>query len=102
MPQIDDAKTANARKIALGCGSTRLGRVYAEDGLDFEDEVTAMAQEYGVTVDEMRVKLLDANFGAKEEASPEVPDEEKEEETEERTARASGSNGKGRLEMIRG
>ncbi len=61
-PQTDPVKTANARKISLSCGTTTMGRIYAEDGLDFEDEVGAMAAEYGVTVDEMRVKLLESNM----------------------------------------
>lgn len=72
MPQIDNEKTANARKTALSCGSTRLGRIYAEDGLDFEDEVAGMAAEYGVTVDEMRQKLFDSNF-QKSGGAPGVP-----------------------------
>jgi len=36
-----------------------LGSIYAEDGLDFEDEVAAMAQEFGLTVDEMKARLLE-------------------------------------------
>ena len=61
-PQSDPEKTANARKTSLGCGVTSLGRVYAEDGLDFEDEIVAMATEYGVSTEEMRAKLMDSVF----------------------------------------
>lgn len=62
MPQIDTQKTASARKTALGCGATRLGSIYAEDGLDYEDEVQAMADEYGVPVEEMKRRLYDVNL----------------------------------------
>lgn len=62
MPQIDQEKTASARKTALGCGATRLGSIYAEDGLDYEDELTAMAFEYGVTVEEMKARLFAVNL----------------------------------------
>lgn len=62
MPQIDDAKTATARQTSLKCGATRLGRVYEEDGLDFDDEVALMAAEYGVTEQEIRQRLLDVNL----------------------------------------
>ena len=61
-PQSDPVKTANARKIALACGTATLGRIYGEDGLDYEDEIVVMAAEYGVTVEEMRVRLLDSNM----------------------------------------
>lgn len=62
MPKIDDQKTATARQTALGCGATRLGTVYAEDGLDFDDEVALMAVEYGVSEQEIRKRLLDVNL----------------------------------------
>jgi capsid protein len=62
MPEISEEETAKARQTALATGSTRLGAIYAEDGLDFEDELEAMAAEYGVSVDEMRTILLDANL----------------------------------------
>ncbi|OHB79593.1 MAG: hypothetical protein A2V98_11545 [Planctomycetes bacterium RBG_16_64_12] len=62
MPEISEEETAKARQTALRCGATRLGSIYAEDGLDFEDELEAMATEYGVTVDEMRRILLYATL----------------------------------------
>jgi lambda family phage portal protein len=64
MPQIDNQKTANARKIALSCGATSLGRIYSEDGLDFDDELPAMAEQYGVSVSQLKSKLFDAVFAA--------------------------------------
>lgn len=66
MPQIDDLKTAKARQTALSVGNTRLGLIYADDGLDFEDELPLMAAEYGVSVDEMRKRLLDCNLQLKQ------------------------------------
>ncbi len=59
MPQIQPKDTATARKTALSFGGTRLGLIYAEDGLDFEDEVKAMSEEFGVTVEEMKARLLE-------------------------------------------
>jgi capsid protein len=59
MPQIDQQKTATARKTAMSFGGTRLGSIYAEDGLDYEDEVAAMATEFGLTVEEMKARLLE-------------------------------------------
>jgi len=61
-PQIDEGKTANARKTNLQTGATSLRRVYAEDSYDFEEELEAMAEDYGVTVDEMRTILLKQNL----------------------------------------
>jgi len=83
-PQTDPVKTASARKTNLSDGTTTLGRIYAEDGLDFEDEVVAMAHEYGVTVEEMRVKLLDSNMqksGGGGAAPPDGKDEPDADET---------------------
>ncbi len=71
MPQIDDGKTATARKTALTCGATSLGRIYAEDGEDFEDEIVSMAEEYGVSLKEMRAILLKSIFSTKDEPKPE-------------------------------
>ena len=81
MPQIDDQKTATARKTSLSCGVASLGRFYAEDGLDFEDEVAAMAAEYGIDVEEMKARILDANFPKT--PAPEAPADEPSDEDEE-------------------
>lgn len=64
-PQIDDGKTASARKTDLSTGVRSLRRIYEEDGYDFEDELTAMAEDYGLPEDEMRALLLNANVGQK-------------------------------------
>ena len=103
MPKIDNQKTASARKIALGCGATSLGKVYSEDGLDFEDEVQAMAVEYGVPLEDMRQRLLDANLpvgGGKQQQQQqqEQPEPDEDQQDEERETRASfnrGGNGNG-------
>ena len=94
-PQIDDAKTAGARQTDLGTGVKSLRRVYAEDGLDFEDELPAMAQDYGVTVDEMRAVLLKKHFGGgtpEQEPPPSVEDQDQEDQEEMPPARANGVN----------
>ncbi len=61
-PQIDDEKTARARQTGLASGTTTLRAIYAEDGADFEDALVEMAEDYGVSVDEMRAKLFAVNF----------------------------------------
>lgn len=61
-PHNDPVKTATARKIALSTGTMTLGRIYAEDGADYEDALDEMAVEYGVSVDEMKRRILDANL----------------------------------------
>ena len=97
MPQIDDAKTAKARQTNLQTGQTRLGRTYAEDGYDFDDEVVAMATEYGISVDEMRAKLLEANFPkatVEDEPDDDEDDDEPDEPSNTPPAKASaGGNG---------
>ena len=68
MPEIDRLKTANARKVDLSCGATTLREIAAEDGVDFEERLQAMAEDYGVSVEVMRAKLFEALFQSK--ASP--------------------------------
>lgn len=61
-PQIDVEKVANARKTSLSYGGTSLRRIYAEDGLDVEEELAAMAGDLGITVDDLRAKIADVIF----------------------------------------
>ena len=61
-PKIDPLKTANARKVDLSTGTMSPSDVAAEDGDDFEDRLDRLASDYGLTVDEMRKKLLESNF----------------------------------------
>jgi capsid protein len=74
-PQIDDQKTASARQTALSTGTTSLRRIYNEDGLDLEDEMAAMAEDYGVSVEEIRRKLYEVNFQRPSVAPSSAPSE---------------------------
>ncbi len=67
-PIIDEVKHANANKTNLSTGVAVLRRIYGEGGVDFEEELPRMAEDYGVTPDEMRAALFRAHFGA---AAPE-------------------------------
>lgn len=53
---------ANANRTKLESGQTFLPLVYVESGLDFEDELTKAATAYGITPDELRKRILDAQF----------------------------------------
>ncbi|MBT9156523.1 MAG: hypothetical protein DDT37_01509 [Firmicutes bacterium] len=61
-PVIDETKTASARKQDLSSGVVSLRRIYAEDGFDLEEELQAMAADYGVTIDELRARLYEVNL----------------------------------------
>jgi len=102
MPKIDDVKVSNSRKTDLASGVGSLGRFYQEDGQDYEDQVEVMAQEYGISVDEMKLRLLAANFpkGAAAEDPPD-PDEDPDAQTDGPPARANANgNGHNRLAGI--
>ncbi len=70
-PVIDEKKHADANEVNLATGAALLRRVYAKGGLDFEDELPRMAEDYGVTTKEMRAALFAAHFGASVPASSE-------------------------------
>ena len=61
-PQMDPSKTASARQIRLSCGDVAPSELAAEDGVDYDDRVAWLAKDYGVTEDEIRLKLFEANF----------------------------------------
>lgn len=61
-PHSDPTKIADARKTRLSCGDAAPSELAAEDGVDFEDRLAALANDYGVTVDEIKAKLFEANF----------------------------------------
>jgi capsid protein len=61
-PQNDPEKTANSRKTRLSCGDISPSECAAEDGVDFDDRVTALARDYGVTEQQIREKMFDSNF----------------------------------------
>lgn len=60
----DVTSEANAADIRLKNGSLSLSTHYSEQSLDFEEEVTRMAKDYGVSVQRMREILLFANLNA--------------------------------------
>ena len=72
-PVIDEVKHANANKTNLSTGVAVLRRVYAQNSLDFEEELPRMAEDYGITVDEMRAALFEAHFGGGASAPAEPP-----------------------------
>jgi capsid protein len=72
-PVIDEVKHANANKTNLSTGVAVLRRVFAAGGLDFEDELPRMAEDYGITPDEMRAALFEAHFGSGASAPAEPP-----------------------------
>jgi capsid protein len=69
-PVIDEAKTSNARKTDLSTGVASLRRLLAEDSLDIEEEIPAMAKDYGVTEDEVRAALFKIHLGGGASAQP--------------------------------
>lgn len=92
-PVIDETKTANARKINLSIGTTTLRRIYAEDGLDFEDELLAMSEDYGIPVEVLRQKLFEAAVaGAAIQPSAQAPDEPTPPKPTNRLAQRAGVN----------
>lgn len=61
-PKIDPEKTANARMTNLSTGVVSPSGLLAEDGEDWEDHLVKLAEDYGVTPEEMQQKLLESNF----------------------------------------
>lgn len=57
-PIADVESEANATDTNLRNGSKSLSRAYSEAGIDYEDELIAMAKDFGLTTDEMRRRLL--------------------------------------------
>jgi capsid protein len=96
-PVIDEVKHANANKINLSTGIAVLRRAFAQMGLDLEEELPRMAEDYGVTVDEMRAALFQAHFGG---THTEPPDDDEEDEPPPTLGRnrlaTVGRNGNGR------
>lgn len=69
--RIADIKAeAQAIDIRLKNGALSLSRAYSEAGIDFEDELRAMARDFGVDEDTMRARLLDHLFPAANSAVP--------------------------------
>jgi len=55
---------ANATQTKLKSGQTFLHIVFSDGGMDLEDELTKAAVSFGVTVDEMRKRILDSLYPA--------------------------------------
>ena len=78
LPVADERARASARNMDLQNGSTTLSAVYRENGKDFEEEVVQMADDYGVSVEEMRATLLNRILGTNAAAKVDVEDNETE------------------------
>jgi capsid protein len=63
-PVADEEAKANANEKKLKTGQMTLTRMYSELGDDFDDVLPEMAEDYGVSQDEMRKILLNATFNA--------------------------------------
>ena len=79
-PKIDPTKTADARQTDLSTGTMSPSDVAAEEGNDYEDHIEKLAKDYGLTVKEMKAKLLESNFQKSGGApgTPEPPGEDSE------------------------
>jgi len=60
---VDPQKEASAQATKLSSGSTHLRTEYAKEGKDFDDEVAAMARDYGVSEAEVRRALFVKHLG---------------------------------------
>jgi len=59
-PVPDVRGEAGANEVKLKTGQTTLHAIYTEAGLDWEDEVQQMAEDFGVSVEDIRRRLLDS------------------------------------------
>jgi lambda family phage portal protein len=82
---IDPQKTAEANKTKLGTGTTSRDRLYAEDGLDVDEEDERAAASFGVTVEEYRAALFKATFTSGSAPAPAPAAEEQSTEAEKPT-----------------
>lgn len=64
-PVADIQAEANATDTRLRNGMACPTQIYAEAGMDFEDQLVTMANDYGVTPDQMRTILLQACLAPK-------------------------------------
>jgi capsid protein len=58
----DVESEANANKTRLQSGQTFLHNLASDAGIDFEDELEKAAESYGVTVEELRSRILDTLY----------------------------------------
>lgn len=64
---------ASANRTKLESGQVFLPRLYSDAGWDFEDELQKAAEAYGVSVDEMRKRLLDVTLPAPQQPQEVTP-----------------------------
>lgn len=78
-PQIDDLKTASARQTNLATGVQSPSDILTEDGRDWEDHVQRLADDYGMSVEDIKRALFQVNVltraGAAQQAPPDSGDE---------------------------
>jgi len=60
--EADEETLENARQTRIKSGATSLRREFAAQGLDYETELAAAAEDYGITVEDYKLRLLDAHF----------------------------------------
>jgi capsid protein len=75
-PVIDEVKTATANKTKLSTGQVGLRRLFADDSLDLEEELPRMAEDYGVTIEELKAALFKVNLGGGASAPSQQPDDQ--------------------------
>ena len=61
LPNLDEVDSATAAILRVSKGLSALSKEHANQGTDFETEVAQMARDFGITVQEMKAKLLEAN-----------------------------------------
>ncbi len=90
-PHSDPTKIADSRKTRLSCGDAAPSEFAAEDGIDFEDRIAALAADYGVSVEEIKAKMFQANF-QQSGGSPATNSETEKSDPPPAKARANGHN----------
>lgn len=63
-PVADEGAKAESNAKRMQTGQATLSTIYSEDGLDYEDELPKMAQDYGVDEATMRQILMQAIFNS--------------------------------------
>lgn len=66
----DVATEADANEVKLKSGQIFIHRFFSEVGLDFEDEVLAASQAFGVSVEDFKKRLLDIIFPPLQQQQP--------------------------------
>jgi capsid protein len=96
-PVIDGEKVANASRTNLSTGCATLRQLWAAQGQDFDDVVTEMANDYGVSEAEVKKILIDAIF---KNGNPQGQQPAKPEELPPKKQPAAKANGHNRLAEV--